>query len=285
MALDRITEAVADRTDPTRRHLTPELRRRLRLASIATVAISVAAVAAARMLGASADYSRWTARDWILARIQSVLDYIANPDTVLFSITSWTGDTIIKYGLQPLHNFLSPDALVHRARRLHRDCTRGERLAAGAHDILDARTDRSHGAVGACDGHRLAGARGNGARGRDRTRARHPRRREPAILQRAWSGERRFADAATARLPHSPHLPDARVDGAGRHRRRPLRVPDRRSSRRERAPQRGAERGRGRNLVRCHAAPGDAEGADPAGPGLHHARRRIRGSSWCSQSS
>ena len=107
MALDRITEAVADRTDPTRRHLTPELRRRLRRASIATVAISVAAVAAARMFGASADYSRWTARDWILARIQSVLDYIANPDTVLFSITSWIGDTIIRYGLQPLHNFLA----------------------------------------------------------------------------------------------------------------------------------------------------------------------------------
>ena len=59
------------------------------------------------MFGASADYSRWTARDWILARIQSVLDYIANPDTVLFSITSWIGDTIIRYGLQPLHNFLA----------------------------------------------------------------------------------------------------------------------------------------------------------------------------------
>ena len=63
MALDRITEAVADRTDPTRRHLTPELRRRLRRGSIATVALSVAAVAAARLLGATADYTRWTARD------------------------------------------------------------------------------------------------------------------------------------------------------------------------------------------------------------------------------
>lgn len=106
MALDRITEAVAYRTDPTRRHLTPELRRRLRLASVATAALCVATVAAARLLGASADYSRWTARDWLLARIQSVLDYVGNPDTFLFGITSWIGDTIIKYGLQPLNDFL-----------------------------------------------------------------------------------------------------------------------------------------------------------------------------------
>ena len=40
------------------------------------------------------------------ARIQSVLDYVGNPDTVLFHITSWIGDTIIKYGLQPIHDFL-----------------------------------------------------------------------------------------------------------------------------------------------------------------------------------
>jgi glycine betaine/proline transport system permease protein len=107
MALDRITEAVADRTDPTHRHLTPDLRRRLRRASIATGAVAVAVVAAARLFGATADYSRWTARDWILARIQSVLDYIANPNTVLFHVTSWIGDHIIQYGLEPLRNFLA----------------------------------------------------------------------------------------------------------------------------------------------------------------------------------
>ena len=106
MALDRITEAVAAQTDPTRRHLTPELRRRLRVASIATAAVCIAVVATARLLGATAEYSHWTARDWLLARIQSVLDYVANPDTVLFQITSWIGETIIRYGLQPLHDFL-----------------------------------------------------------------------------------------------------------------------------------------------------------------------------------
>ena len=68
--------------------------------------MSIAVVAAARLLGATSEYSRRTARDWILARIQSVLDYVGNPDTVLFQITSWIGDTIIKYGLQPIHDFL-----------------------------------------------------------------------------------------------------------------------------------------------------------------------------------
>ena len=111
----------------------------------------------------------------------------ANPDTFLFSITSWIGDTIIKYGLRAAAQLSRPDALVHRARRLHRDRARGQRLAAGAHDIPHARTDRSHRAVGAGDGHRLAGARGDGARGRDRARARHPRRR------RARDSPARFA--------------------------------------------------------------------------------------------
>src|SRR5262245_9597122 len=74
MALDRTTEAVAERTDPTRRHMTPELKRRLRIASIATAAVCIGVVAAARILGATPEYSRRTARDWLLARIQSVLD-------------------------------------------------------------------------------------------------------------------------------------------------------------------------------------------------------------------
>jgi glycine betaine/proline transport system permease protein len=106
MALYRTTEAVAEQTDPTRRHLTPEVRRRLRLATIATAVVSIAVVAVARLLGAAPEYSRRTARDWLLARIQSVLDYVGNPETVLFHITSWIGETIIKYGLQPIHDFL-----------------------------------------------------------------------------------------------------------------------------------------------------------------------------------
>jgi glycine betaine/proline transport system permease protein len=106
ISLDRITESVAERTDPTRRHVTPQAERRLRLVSLVTATVCVAVVAVARLAGAGADYSRSTARDWILARIQTVLDYIGNPDTVLFSVTSWIGNHIIQYGLSPLRDFL-----------------------------------------------------------------------------------------------------------------------------------------------------------------------------------
>ncbi len=106
MALDRVTEAVAERTNPAHRHLTDELRRRLRLASVATAVAVVGVVVGARLLGVDAVYSGRTARDWILARIQSVLDYVQNPDTFLFKITSWIGDHIVQYGLVPFRNFL-----------------------------------------------------------------------------------------------------------------------------------------------------------------------------------
>ncbi len=106
MALDRITESVAERTNPAERHLTDDLRRRLRRASIITALVVVATVVGARLLGASDVYSRKTARDWLLARIQSVLDYVQNPDTALFRVTSWIGDHIVQYGLVPFRNFL-----------------------------------------------------------------------------------------------------------------------------------------------------------------------------------
>jgi len=106
MALDRVTESVAEQTNPVRRHLTDALRRRLRIASLATAAIIAATVAVARVLGVAAVYPRRTARDWILARIQSVLDYVQNPDTFLFKVTSWVGDHIVQYGLVPFRNFL-----------------------------------------------------------------------------------------------------------------------------------------------------------------------------------
>jgi len=106
MALDRVTESVAERTNPARRHLTDERRRRLRLASVATGIAVIAVVAVSRLLGVGADYSRTTARDWLLARIQSVLDYVQNPDTALFRVTSWIGDHIVQYGLVPFRNFL-----------------------------------------------------------------------------------------------------------------------------------------------------------------------------------
>jgi glycine betaine/proline transport system permease protein len=60
IAFDRATEAMAGRTDPARRHLTAELRRRLRIATAATGLAVVLAVALARAFGAGALYSDWT---------------------------------------------------------------------------------------------------------------------------------------------------------------------------------------------------------------------------------
>ena len=66
----------------------------------------IATIAVARVLGVGAVYSRTTARDWLLARLQSMLDYVQNPDTLLFQVTSWIGDHIVQYGLVPFRNFL-----------------------------------------------------------------------------------------------------------------------------------------------------------------------------------
>ncbi len=107
MALDRVTESVAERTNPAKRHLTDDLRRRLRRASIVTGVAIAATILVAKLVGVGAVYSRTTARDWLLARIQSVLDYVQNPDTLLFQVTSWIGDHIVQYGLVPFGNFLA----------------------------------------------------------------------------------------------------------------------------------------------------------------------------------
>jgi glycine betaine/proline transport system permease protein len=107
MGLDRATEAIASRTDPTQRHLTDERIRKLRLLSAGTGVVVVAAIVASRLFGAGALYSRGSGRDWILARLQSGLDYVQNPNTFVFHTTSWIGNHIVQYGLIPLQDFLS----------------------------------------------------------------------------------------------------------------------------------------------------------------------------------
>ena len=107
MALDRSTEAVADRTDPTHLHLTERRRTRLRLATVATVGGIVGAVALAKALGAAAIYpGARTGQDWLLARIQAVLDYIQDPTTIVFSFTEPLGNFIVVHLVQPLLQFL-----------------------------------------------------------------------------------------------------------------------------------------------------------------------------------
>jgi glycine betaine/proline transport system permease protein len=106
IALDRATEAIANKTDPTRRHVTDAVRRRLRLETLGTAAAIVVVVLIARASGVADIYADPTAQEWLLARIQSVLDYVQNPSSFIFGITEPVGNFILQHGLQPLQNFL-----------------------------------------------------------------------------------------------------------------------------------------------------------------------------------
>jgi glycine betaine/proline transport system permease protein len=116
IALDRATAAMAERTDPARRHLTEQGRRRARLMTLGTLAAIVAIALVARALGAQDVYPdefetattiyTATIQDTLLDWIQSVLDYVQDPESFIFGITEPVGDFIVKYGLEPLRNFL-----------------------------------------------------------------------------------------------------------------------------------------------------------------------------------
>jgi glycine betaine/proline transport system permease protein len=112
IALDRSTAAIADRTDPTRRHLTDEGRRRARLTMFATFAGIAAVVVVAKALGADGLYPdefetdsfvyTATIDDNLVMWIQDVLDYIQDPDSFIFGITEPVGNFLLKYMLEPL---------------------------------------------------------------------------------------------------------------------------------------------------------------------------------------
>jgi glycine betaine/proline transport system permease protein len=112
IALDRATQAIAERTDPARRQLTDEGRKRARKITLATLAGIAAIVLIARTLGADAIYpdefetstSVYEAdiQDTILGWIQSVLDYVQDPDSLIFKITEPIGNFILKNFLEPL---------------------------------------------------------------------------------------------------------------------------------------------------------------------------------------
>jgi glycine betaine/proline transport system permease protein len=107
MALDRSTEAVADRTDPARRHLTDDARRRLRLYSAGLVVAGVAGVVFAKALGAAAVFPETdSAQEWMLARIQSWLDYVTDPANFVFNISEPIGTFIYVHLFEPLQLFL-----------------------------------------------------------------------------------------------------------------------------------------------------------------------------------
>jgi glycine betaine/proline transport system permease protein len=107
MALDRSTEAMADRTDPARRHLTSADRRRLRLTSIALALVTGAVVALAKILGVPAVFPESaSAQEWLLAQIQRRLDYVTDPAHFVFNGTEPVGTFVLVQILQPLQEFL-----------------------------------------------------------------------------------------------------------------------------------------------------------------------------------
>jgi len=116
MALDRSTEAIAERTDPTRRHVDDAARKRLRLWSLATGIGIAAAVVAAKPFGVSGIYPdtigsepdprNATIEEWLLAKIQVVLDSVQDPFSFVFSITEPVGIFILQKLLLPLQGFL-----------------------------------------------------------------------------------------------------------------------------------------------------------------------------------
>jgi len=106
ISLDRATEAMANRTDPAHRHLTADKSRQLRLYTAACAAAVLVVVVLGHAFHAAADWSRWTAQDWLRQYVQSALDYVQNPGTFLFrDITNPTGNFIVQHGIQPLRSF------------------------------------------------------------------------------------------------------------------------------------------------------------------------------------
>jgi glycine betaine/proline transport system permease protein len=106
IALDRATEAMANRTDPAQRHLTAEKSRALHVYTAGCAAAVGLAVGLGYAFGAGGDWSRWTAQDWLRNYIQHTLDYIQNPGTFLFrDLTNPTGNFIVEHGIQPLRSF------------------------------------------------------------------------------------------------------------------------------------------------------------------------------------
>jgi glycine betaine/proline transport system permease protein len=114
MALDRITEAVADRTDPTKRHLDEATRKRLRVESALVGGGILGTVVVAKAIGVSGDFPDLagvrqrsvTAQEWLLGKIQAVLDYVQDPTTWVFQITEPLGNFILTKLLLPLQGFL-----------------------------------------------------------------------------------------------------------------------------------------------------------------------------------
>ena len=113
MALDRATEAIANRTDPARRHLDDDGVRRLRLQTLGVAGAGALTVLVATLAGAADVYpdetaggTVVTAQTWLLEQIQKALDYVQDPASWVFQITEPTGNFILTKALLPLQELL-----------------------------------------------------------------------------------------------------------------------------------------------------------------------------------
>ena len=285
ITLDRATAAIAERTDPA----TPPPHRRAAPAAAARVAprrsarswsscSSRARSASPRVYPDEFETSTTvyaaTFEDWLLARIQSVLDYVQDPDSFVFAITEPIGNFLVEYGLEPLRAFLVETpwfvtvaaavaiAFVVSGRRPRssrwRCCSRSGSWASGTRRWTPPRRCSS----------------------RPRSRSRS------AFALGVWAAESRRVERTLRPIldvlqtlpqlvyiiPFIYLMPVSRVPGvvasvlvrdAGRD-------PPRRRGR----ARRGAERGRGGVGVRRDAPPGAREGEDPARARRDHARRQ-----------
>lgn len=116
IALDRSTAAIADRTDPARRQLTDEGKRRARRITLATLGAIALAVLVAKVLGADSIYPDEfetatsiydsNIQDSVLGWINDALEYVQDPTTFVFSITDAVGNFILDKMLTPIQNLL-----------------------------------------------------------------------------------------------------------------------------------------------------------------------------------
>ena len=279
MALDRATEAIAGRTDPSKRHLDDTSRSRLRLFTLACMAAGAATVAISKLVGVSSVYPETTPggktatlQAWLLEQIQWVLDYVQNPDSWVFSITEPIGNFLLTETLLPLQNFLigTPWFVTLGGLTLIAFLISGLRpaittflmlAAIGVLGVWALSMDTLSQVLVATVLAVVFGVTFGVLAAESRP-----------VSKVAASGQRRPADAAAARLHHPVHLSDAGFHRPRDYRRCSLRLPRRRPSRRARRARRCARRGRGRGRVRRHPEADPDEGQGSARRRRDHAR-------------
>ncbi len=109
IALDRATEAAAARMDATR-HPEGGLRTPRFSARTLTAAVFVAIAAfalAARAFGIASFPDTVGVGDFIAGIINDVITWVQDPTKPVYPVTSWLGDHLVLWGLEPLRVFLS----------------------------------------------------------------------------------------------------------------------------------------------------------------------------------